>query len=1375
VPDQGTIASNDKSNGSVPVREKNLRTRKLYWVLGTVVIALVLFTLYYSIYVAAQQAYYNERAFRLLSSMSDKFAQNVDIAGNILTASATYQDRNAAGEYIHRVLRGRMGDQAFAISTLKKKNPKALPTRDGTLTLYLPDSPNTFRLRADYREVAPPLQATSPESPCASGSPDLLVCATIDFAPMVSPAFRDLEEGFFDDVLIADSEGLVLYQQSPGGIRIQNLSELPPPPGGLSTKSLLSKTEAPTSDGKATAAHSSFYAVSQVSSKRDVELAGSTYQLYIQPSSVSLRQKQQDRRLVLCGLRTVKHSHGQVLVVPYPYLIWSALIGLTAFALGWPLLKFTYMSSKERLHSRHILYLISSTLLATAFVTLIALNASYKLTSDESSENELRLLADKINSNVNAELASALATLEVLSSDKALLKLAHREEDWNQANFLEQYRTLSPQGKPLPYSYFRYFFLADDEGWQRLKLTVNSEATPKTNVSDEPYFQPIKDHRLSTFTDGKVLSEFRIDPLNSPNTGEFLVVLAKRLPDTASLDLPRPALRVGVLAIKLESLYKPVLPPGFGYAVVDLQGDVLFHSTSVRNLNEDFNKESREDPSVLALIAEGSTGSLDVNYLGTDKKLWVTPIQGVSDPRLTLIVFKDSTYLTTANMVIVIIFSVLIVVYAILPFFFAVLVHLIRQADYPLEVIWPCEDLKSRYLDVFLANMVLSETFLFRFASFGLTPALLSVFVIALVAAIYPFLVCQTQSRSGSRLVGHILMLIVLVAISGFSWVLVFPALFATYVFYRRSQLLENLFVNWVPLKYAYTLVATSILVTIVVVPSCGFFRVSYDYVQRLFLETQQLELVQRLKDRQLTINDYYSHLAAPPSFSDARLKETLDRYDSLFLNCPQQNPDPSKARDLQPSFAEDTILRLTAQFPANTLVAKLRELAETKKRLPGLIWKASARVDKCEVGDRSRRSLWLINSEEPIVSPWPAWPALDRRVRLMLAVAILAIAIWIHFVSSRLFLVDVEPLPSLDKWHLDEYENAEHLQHHILLIGHPKSGKRLTVSRLRPVQIADFAEMVTTGIWSIAEPSPEVIALNHFEFAIDNADANTSKLRMLEELAYVRHKRIVLLSTVDSLYYLAAGSPDIVVAGKDKDLPTAIQLLDRWAALLTGFRKVTIEDITVPGFQRVVTKVGNASKPQSFRQFVRCVVQECDHTAQLRKIGATILRAQHKKTGLSREKLIQELLDRADSYYRVLWSTCTQDERLVLYQLAQDGWANPKNELAIQHLQRRRLVTLAPGLRIMNESFRRFIRNSQYHEEIVTWEREGDQSVWRYLKLSLGILAVAAATWLLYSQQQFFNAVLGYVGAIGAAVGIIFKLLSDLRGKPSGDTSAAR
>src|SRR6266849_5209639 len=129
------MASSEKSNSSAQAREKALRSKKLYWVVGTVVIALVLFTLYYSLYVSAQQAYYKERAFRLLSSMGDKFALDVEIAGNVLAASSTYQDPAAAGDYIHHVLHGKVEDHDFAITGFHKKDPKAIPTREGMLTL----------------------------------------------------------------------------------------------------------------------------------------------------------------------------------------------------------------------------------------------------------------------------------------------------------------------------------------------------------------------------------------------------------------------------------------------------------------------------------------------------------------------------------------------------------------------------------------------------------------------------------------------------------------------------------------------------------------------------------------------------------------------------------------------------------------------------------------------------------------------------------------------------------------------------------------------------------------------------------------------------------------------------------------------------------------------------------------------------------------------------------------------------------------------------------------------------------------------------------------------------------------------------------------
>jgi len=68
----------------------------------------------------------------------------------------------------------------------------------------------------------------------------------------------------------------------------------------------------------------------------------------------------------------------------------------------------------------------------------------------------------------------------------------------NKADFLKNHADLC-KGCEVSYPYFRYFFLADADGSQLVKFTVNHEATPWTNVNDEPFFHPVIDGDLSEF------------------------------------------------------------------------------------------------------------------------------------------------------------------------------------------------------------------------------------------------------------------------------------------------------------------------------------------------------------------------------------------------------------------------------------------------------------------------------------------------------------------------------------------------------------------------------------------------------------------------------------------------------------------------------------------------------------------------------------------------------------------------------------------------------------------------------------------------------------------------------------------------------------
>ena len=103
-------------NGAARAKEKTVRSKRLYWGFGTAVVAAVLFTFYVSGYVSSQQTYYNERAFRLLSSMADKFALHVKNADNILRASASFENAGLANQYIHKILHTKMADRDFVVT-----------------------------------------------------------------------------------------------------------------------------------------------------------------------------------------------------------------------------------------------------------------------------------------------------------------------------------------------------------------------------------------------------------------------------------------------------------------------------------------------------------------------------------------------------------------------------------------------------------------------------------------------------------------------------------------------------------------------------------------------------------------------------------------------------------------------------------------------------------------------------------------------------------------------------------------------------------------------------------------------------------------------------------------------------------------------------------------------------------------------------------------------------------------------------------------------------------------------------------------------------------------------------------------------------------
>jgi hypothetical protein len=135
-----------------------------------------------------------------------------------------------------------------------------------------------------------------------------------------------------------------------------------------------------------------------------------------------------------------------------------------------------------------------------------------------------------------------------------------------------------------------------------------------------------------------------------------------------------------------------------------------------------------------------------------------------------------------------------------------------------------------------------------------------------------------------------------------------------------------------------------------------------------------------------------------------------------------------------------------------------------------------------------------------------------------------------------------------------------------------------------------------------------------------------------------------------------------------------------------------------------------------------------------------------------SENEVIGFILDAALPYYRSLWDLCTEGERLLLIQLAEEGVVNPKRFDLLRQLHHRGLVLVEPRFQLMNRSFTAFVKNVENRERVIEMEYTPAALGWKRFSTPLYTLAAVVIAILLYTQQDLVAQMLGIAtGAAGA------------------------
>ncbi len=174
---------------------------------------------------------------------------------------------------------------------------------------------------------------------------------------------------------------------------------------------------------------------------------------------------------------------------------------------------------------------------------------------------------------------------------------------------------------------------------------------------------------------------------------------------------------------------------------------------------------------------------------------------------------------------------------------------------------------------------------------------------------------------------------------------------------------------------------------------------------------------------------------------------------------------------------------------------------------------------------------------------------------------------------------------------------------------------------------------------------------------------------------------------------------------------------------------------------------------------------RECGPMAALWPIGAQLAKDLQTEKIHSEETVASEILERADGYYRLIWKECSDDQKFALAQLAEDGLLNPTNARAIRQLVRRGFITTDPQFRLMNESFRRFVRSATTEGLKQEWLRESRRSGWGKMHGVFFTTMIFLGAFLLTTQNALWQSSAAYVTTALGALATLFKFFNTYRG----------
>ncbi len=371
---------------------------------------------------------------------------------------------------------------------------------------------------------------------------------------------------------------------------------------------------------------------------RDINMKGGDFKMFYFPFRLGTAQVQ------LCGFVPSGVYNSKLQQVPVTF-IYPIVIALMLIILLLPLVKFYVMGKDEHVRYADFALGVVSFFVGAAMLTLIIIQVLLLMAADIRAEANLKKICTQISGSFLKEITSAYLQLDKLDSlvvnqpDSVPATKFHTHANYDVSQIVKNYFVDSaPAENKICYNFNRVSWI-DSNGDQHLKAEVGKDNPVFANVRDRKYFQQLL-HNQGYPLPGYPDANIGLEAVNSWTNGGFAVLISLKSRFKSS--------SVASMSLQLPSVMETILPPGYGFCIMDEQGKVMMHADMHRNLQENFIEKSEPSRQVSeAIKSRQETRFSEINLYGKKNVLNIIPIEGMP---FYLATFYDKGYIVPVNM-----------------------------------------------------------------------------------------------------------------------------------------------------------------------------------------------------------------------------------------------------------------------------------------------------------------------------------------------------------------------------------------------------------------------------------------------------------------------------------------------------------------------------------------------------------------------------------------------------------------------------------------------------------------------------------------------------------------------------------------------------